>query len=101
MPIGRARWRLLKYPFQLVEAVEIVEIGEEDLRLDDLVERATCRFERLLEIFQYKAGLQLYIRAVVGKAFECRRASAGTPNLEIAGNLTRGEDGPPTLKASL
>ena len=81
MPIVVRGGGTLKYPSNFVEAVEIVEIGEEDLRLDDLVERATCRFERLLEIFQYKAGLQLYIRVVVGK-FECRRASAGTPNLK-------------------
>src|SRR5262249_19352725 len=87
-----ARWRDFEiFLPHLIEAIEVVEIGEEDLRLHDLVERASCCFERLLEIFQDKAGLQLNVRVVVG---EVRmpprfRRNAGS---EIAGELSRGED---------
>ena len=49
-------WDLEIFLPHLVEAVEAVEIGKKDLRLDDLVERTSGCFERLLEIFQGCSG---------------------------------------------
>jgi hypothetical protein len=37
--------------------MEVVEIGEEHLRLEDVIERASRRCERLLEVFQHEPGL--------------------------------------------
>src|SRR5262249_20301255 len=88
----RARWRDPEiFLPHLVKPVEVVEISEEDLRLDYLIERASCRLESLLKIFQDKASLQLDIRVVVG---EIRRPPSFRRNagFKIAGELARGED---------
>src|SRR5262249_16708904 len=58
----RARWRDPEiFLPHLVEAVEVIEIGEKDLRLDDLIERTSCCFESSLEVFQDVASLQLNV----------------------------------------
>src|SRR5215470_1837741 len=89
---GRARWRDFEiFLPHLVEAVEVVEIGEKDLRLDDLVERTSGCFERLLEIFQDKAGLQLDVRVVVGEVRMPPRFRRNAAS-EVTGELARRED---------
>ena len=61
----RARRRDLEILLpHLIEAVEILEIGEEDLRLENIVERAASRLESRFEVFQDVARLQFDIGIV-------------------------------------
>src|SRR5262249_2391230 len=73
------------------EAVEIVEVGKEDLRLDGMIERGAGCFERLFQILQHIGCLQLDIRAVIGKARRPARLRRNTL-LEVACQLARGKD---------
>src|SRR5262249_26206918 len=65
----------------------VVEVGEKDLRLENIVKRASRGLEGLLEIFQDEAGLKLDIRSIERKvrmlARLCRHAG-----FEIACELT-------------
>src|SRR5262249_9160663 len=75
----------------LVEGKEVVEVGEEDLRLEYIVERASRRLEGLLEIFQNEAGLKLDIRSVERKVGMLARL-CWHAGFEIACELTSCEN---------
>ena len=51
----------------LVEGIEVPQVGEEDLRLDDILERAAGRLERRPQVFEDVAGLLLDLRPVIGE----------------------------------
>src|SRR5262249_15380719 len=70
----------------LVEGEKVVEVGEEDLRLDDVVQRATGRGERVLQLRENVAGLLLDRRAVIRKGRVDPRLW-GDPGLVRAGDL--------------
>ena len=61
-----------------VKAAEIVEIGEKHLGLDHVIERGAGRRESSFQILEDVGGLQLDIRAVIGKVL---RACAPAPAL--------------------
>src|SRR5260370_13572757 len=64
----RARGRELEILLpHLIEAVEILEVSKEDLRLENIIERAPSRLESLLEVFQDVAGLQFVVGTVERK----------------------------------
>src|SRR2546421_4571375 len=89
---GGARWRYLEefLPY-FVEAIEIVEVGHEDLRLDHLIEGAARRLERALEIVEDIAGLLLDVRAVIGEGRIPFRLG-GDARLVVARDLAGRED---------
>src|SRR5262249_29565816 len=91
----RARWRDLQifFPY-LVEGKEVIEIGEEDLRLENILERASRGLEGLLEIFQHEAGLKLDVRSVEWKIRVLARLSrdAGFENRLRADQLRKSKD---------
>ena len=70
--------------------MEIVEIGEENLRLDHVIQRRAGRLEGLLQVFQDVGGLQLDVRAIEGKTILLARLGRNS-GLEIAGELAGGE----------
>src|SRR5712691_3283879 len=65
---GGARRRHLEIvaPY-LVEGIESVEVGHEDLGLNDMIERAAGGLERLLQVAEHVMRLQLDVGAVVRK----------------------------------
>src|SRR5262245_15846930 len=71
--------------------MEVVEVGEKNLRLDHVVEGRTSCLERLFKILEDVCALQLDVGAVEGKAFllACLRRNAGSI---VARDLTSGED---------
>ena len=74
---GGARRRHLEIAFpHRIEAVEIVEVGEEDLRLDRVVERGAGRLEGVFQVVEDVGGLQLDVRAVVRKVLLLARLAA-------------------------
>ena len=72
----------LKYRLpDLVEAGEVVEIGEEHLRLHHVFERTAGGLERPLQILQDVLGLQLDVGAVETESSGACAPRAGTPVL--------------------
>ena len=88
---GGARRRHLEVAFpHRIEAVEVVEVGEKDLRLDHVIERGAGRLEGLFQVFENVGRLQLDVRAVVRKVLLLARLRRH-PGLEVAGELAGGE----------
>src|SRR5215470_1916671 len=75
----------------LVEGVKVGEVGQEHLRLDDVVQRAAGRGERVLQLRENVAGLLLDRRAVIRKGRVDPRLR-GDPGLVRAGDLAGRED---------
>ena len=74
---GGARRRHLEVALpHRIEAVEVIEVGEENLRLDHVIERRAGRLESLFQIVQDVSGLQLDVRAVERKAVLLARFAA-------------------------
>ena len=71
--------------------MKIIEISEKDLRLDDVVERGAGCCKRSLQILEHVDGLQLDIRAVIGKVLLSARLHRHSV-LELAGKLAGGKD---------
>src|SRR5262249_23499556 len=88
---GRARRRHLEVALPYgIEAMEVAKIGEEDLRLDHVIERGAGGLEGLLHVFEDVCGLQLDIRAIERKTVLLARLRRHA-GLEVAGELARGE----------
>ena len=66
--------------------MEVVEVGEKDLRLDHVIERRAGGLEGLFQIFEDVGRLQLDIRAVERKAVLLARLRRNA-GLEVAGEL--------------
>src|SRR5262245_66225937 len=65
---GGARWRRAEELLpHLVEGAEVVQVGVEDLCLDDVVQGRAGGLERASEILEHVAGLPLDVRAIEGK----------------------------------
>ena len=74
---GGARRRHLEVALpHRVEAMEVVEVGEEDLRLHHVVERGARCLEGLFQVFEDVGGLQLDVGAVERKAVLLARLAA-------------------------
>ena len=71
--------------------MEVVEVGEEDLRLDHVIERGAGGLEGLFQIVEDVRGLQLDVRAVERKAVLLARLRRHA-GLEVAGELPGGEN---------
>jgi hypothetical protein len=88
---GGPRRRDLEVPLPHgVEAVEVVQVGQEDLGLHHVIERRARRLEGLGQIPQHVFGLQLDVRAVVRKARMPLRLGRHA-GLEITRKLSRRE----------
>ena len=71
--------------------MEVVEVGEEYLRLDHVIERRAGGLEGLLQVVEDVRRLQLDVRAVERKAVLLARLGRNA-GLEVAGELPGGED---------
>src|SRR3954469_23686069 len=87
---GRAwRWRRKELLPDLVEVMEVVEVGEENLRLHRVLEIATGRLEDAAQVLHDVARLLLDVGAVIGKRGILARLGRHA-NLVVGGDLPGG-----------